>query len=68
MFCAGTPVTREHLWPDWLRRETQIREPFERRIEQETDGVETRDDAFMEPPFNGGGQGRVRRVQQRLDV
>lgn len=53
MFCAGTPVTREHLWPDWLRRETQIREPFERRIEQETDGVETRDDAFMEPPFNG---------------
>jgi hypothetical protein len=52
MFCAGTPVTREHLWPDWLRRETQIRERFERRIVQETDGVETRDETFMEPPFD----------------
>ena len=52
MFCGGTPVTREHLWPDWLRREAQIREPYKRRIEQDTDGVETRDNTFMEPPFN----------------
>jgi hypothetical protein len=52
MFCGGIPVTKEHLWPDWLRRETRIREPFERRIEQETDGVETRDVIFMEPPFD----------------
>ena len=52
MFCAGTPVTKEHLWPDWLRRVMRLREPFERRIEQETNGVETRDVTFMEPPFD----------------
>jgi hypothetical protein len=52
IFCGGTPATREHLWPDWLRREVQIREAFAHRIEQETDGVETRDISFTTPPFN----------------
>jgi hypothetical protein len=51
VFCGRTPVTREHLWPDWLRREANIRLPFEYRIEQEHDGVETRDITFTTPPF-----------------
>jgi hypothetical protein len=33
VFCGRTPVTREHLWPDWLRREVTIRQGFENRIE-----------------------------------
>jgi hypothetical protein len=52
IFCGGTPVTREHLWPDWLRREVEIRQGFAHRIEQEADGVETRDIKFTTPPFN----------------
>jgi hypothetical protein len=52
IFCGRTPVTREHLWPDWLQRDLEIREPFEIRIEQEHDGVETRDIRFEAPPFN----------------
>jgi len=51
IFCGGVPVSREHLWPDWLRREAEIHEPFEFRIEQETDGVETRDVTFTAVPF-----------------
>jgi hypothetical protein len=46
------PLTKEHLWPNWLRKELAIRERHEFRIEQEKDGVETRDHQFMEPPFN----------------
>lgn len=26
VFCGGTPVTAEHLWPDWLRRRESLRE------------------------------------------
>lgn len=52
IFCGGTPVTREHLWPDWLRREAAIAEAFDYRIEQEADGVETRDIKFSRPPFS----------------
>lgn len=52
IFCGGTPVTREHLWPDWLRREAAITDSFDHRIEQESDGVETRDVEFSKPPFN----------------
>jgi hypothetical protein len=52
VFCGGTPVSREHLWPDWLRREAAIRERFDYRIEQEADGLETRDVKFSTPPFN----------------
>lgn len=51
IFCGGTPVTREHLWPDWLRREAAITQPFDHRIEHEVDGVETRDVQFSTPPF-----------------
>lgn len=52
IFCGGTPLTREHLWPDWLRRQLKIQMPFSVRIEQEEDGVETRDINFETPPFN----------------
>jgi hypothetical protein len=52
IFCGGTPVTREHLWPDWLRRELAITESFDHRIEGEVDGLETRDINFSRPPFN----------------
>ena len=52
IFCGDTPVSREHLWPDWLRREAMIRQRFDFRIEQEADGVETRDKRFPAPPFN----------------
>ena len=51
IFCGGRPLTREHLWPDWLRRELQIQQPFDFRIEQERGGVETRDVSFRAPPF-----------------
>jgi hypothetical protein len=51
IFCGSTPVTKEHLWPDWLRREAEIGQPFEHLIEDETDGAETRDVTFMTPPF-----------------
>jgi hypothetical protein len=52
IFCGGTPLSREHLWPDWLRREAAINEAFDHRLEQEVDGVETRDLNFSTPPFN----------------
>lgn len=52
IFCGAVPLTREHLWPDWLRRELEIKQPFPHRIEQERDGVETRDVSFETPPFN----------------
>lgn len=52
IFCGRTPRTREHLWPDWLQRDLEIREPFAVRIEQEHDGVETRDIRFEAPPFD----------------
>jgi hypothetical protein len=52
IFCGGTPTSREHLWPDWLRKEAAIRESFDHRIEQEVDGAETRDVKFSTPPFN----------------
>src|SRR5215204_5005480 len=52
VFCGGTPTTREHMWPDWLRRTAEIRQPFNYRIEQEANGVETRDISFTTPPFN----------------
>lgn len=52
IFCGGTPLSREHLWPDWLRRQVAIHESFDHRLEQETDGVETRDIKFSTPPFN----------------
>jgi hypothetical protein len=52
VFCGGSPTTKEHLWPDWLRREAGIKQPFEYHIEREADGVETFDKAFRTPPFN----------------
>jgi hypothetical protein len=52
IFCRRTPLTGEHLWPDWLGRELEIREPFSIRIEQEKDGLETRDISFEAPPFD----------------
>jgi hypothetical protein len=52
IFCGGTPMSREHLWPNWLRQEAAIAELFDHRLEQEVDGVETRDINFSTPPFN----------------
>jgi hypothetical protein len=52
IFCCGTPTTKEHLWPDWLRREAKIKQAFEHHIEQEADGVEIFDKTFRTPPFN----------------
>lgn len=51
IFCGSTPLTKEHLWPDWLRRKVELGQPFEHRIEDEIDGVEARDVTFMTPPF-----------------
>lgn len=51
IFCGATPRTREHLWPDWLRREMAISAPHAYRLEQEEDGVETRDHSFMAKVF-----------------
>ncbi|HZO36728.1 MAG TPA: hypothetical protein VFB41_07625 [Solirubrobacteraceae bacterium] len=51
IFCGSSPRTREHLWPDWLRRELAIDESFPHRIEQEEDAIETRDVTFSTPPF-----------------
>ncbi|MDA0136405.1 hypothetical protein [Solirubrobacter deserti] len=52
IFCGGTPLTREHLWPDWLRRELEIKAGFDWRMQQESDGTTTRDQAWTAPPFN----------------
>ena len=52
IFCGSTPLTREHLWPDWLRRELAIKIGFDHRLQQEEDGFSTRDDAWSAPPFN----------------
>src|SRR4051794_130046 len=52
LFCGGTPVTREHLWPDWLRRKVQIAIPFPHHIEEEVDGTPTRDISFEHPPYD----------------
>lgn len=51
IFCGGQPLTREHLWPNWLRKELGISEKWDLRIEGEVDGVETRDTSFSQPPF-----------------
>jgi hypothetical protein len=52
IFCGRTPLTREHLWPDWLRREANIRQAYNVRMEHESDGIETRDHSFPAPPFD----------------
>lgn len=52
IFCGGTPLTREHFWPNWLRRELDISQAIPFRIEQEYLGVETRDVRFQAPPFD----------------
>ena len=52
IFCGGAPLTREHLWPDWLRRELEIKVGFDWRIQQESEGSTTRDHAWTAPPFN----------------
>lgn len=51
VFCGATPLTKEHLWPDWMRRQLATSERFDYRLEQEEDGVETRDLSFSSPPF-----------------
>jgi hypothetical protein len=51
IFCGGAPLTREHLWPDWLRRELGAVGRSAHRLEQDEDGLETRDVAFETPPF-----------------
>jgi hypothetical protein len=72
IFCRETPRTREHLWPDWLRRELEIHVPFTVRLEQEEDGVETRDITFETPPFNqqegAGGRDAATRCEARRSV
>jgi hypothetical protein len=52
LFCGSVPLTREHLWPDWLRREARIKGRWPHRLQQEEDGYETRDQEFEAPPFN----------------
>jgi hypothetical protein len=52
IFCGGTPLTLEHLWPDWLRRELGPVGRSAHHLEQDENGVETRDVTFETPPFN----------------
>src|SRR4051812_25295706 len=52
IFCGETPVTREHLWPDWLRRLVDVPVPFRHHLEQEVDGVEVRDERFEAIPYD----------------
>jgi len=51
IFCGGTPLTKEHLWPNWLRRKIQVA-PFPHRLKQEIDGTASRDVSFEHPPFD----------------
>jgi hypothetical protein len=51
VFCGSRPLTKEHLWPDWLRRKVKINDAFRYRLENEIDGVEIRDHAFLAQPF-----------------
>lgn len=53
IFCgARGRLTKEHLWPNWLRKEMSISDKFTYRLEDEKDGVEVRDKSFPALPFD----------------
>jgi hypothetical protein len=52
IFCGGEPVTREHLWPDWVRRKVQIDAPFRYDMVEEEDGEDIGGFHFEQPPFD----------------
>lgn len=53
IFCdAPGPLTKEHLWPNWLRKELAITDRFIYRLEDEKDGRELRDKSFPAVPFD----------------
>ena len=51
VFCGGSPVTKEHVWPDWLRRRTAVSEAVAHRqvFEHHGQTVEERD--WNDQPF-----------------
>ena len=51
IFCGGTPLTKEHLWPAWMQRAFAIKDGFAHRHQTEVNGIETRDIAFETPPL-----------------
>lgn len=50
MFCGGGPLTKEHLWPNWMRKAAKVDERYRFRIEGEEDRRETRDRRFDAHP------------------
>jgi hypothetical protein len=36
LFCGNRPVTKEHIWPDWIVREFK---PFTKRTDKKVTGV-----------------------------
>lgn len=50
-FCSGRPLTREHVWPDWVRRLVADAPamPYRRRMEFESRTLEERE--FLLRPF-----------------
>jgi hypothetical protein len=51
VFCGGAPVTKEHVWPDWMRRRENIREARAHRQMFEHHGQVKEDRGWEGQPF-----------------
>lgn len=49
--CGGSPTTREHVWPDWLRRRVDIRQAVAHDRTLKREGQEIVHSSFPLPPF-----------------
>lgn len=52
IFCGTTPLTKEHLWPNWLRRQVGSKDRLDWRIEGDINGESARDHRFSKLPFD----------------
>jgi hypothetical protein len=51
VFCGGSPVTREHVWPGWFRRIEGIEEKLPHRVVMEERGEVMDDREWQKKPF-----------------
>jgi hypothetical protein len=52
VFCGRTPVTREHLWPDWMRRAYGAEGAYPHDVSEEVDGASVNEREWNQPPFS----------------
>src|SRR5690349_5445572 len=49
VFCGGSPVTKEHVWPDWARRKLASSESFPHYRRLERQGQDPVDKRWLAP-------------------